>query len=74
MGTFGGPDEVLKPGFVFACDIQLYRVDEEIGIRTGDAVAITDTDREVLSSGLPRAVAGVEGLMREEGMLRGIKG
>ena len=36
MGTFAGPDEVLQPGFVFACDIQLFRLDEQIGIRIED--------------------------------------
>ena len=74
MGTFAGSDEVLKPGFVFACDIQLYRVDEEIGIRIEDTVAITDTGHEVLSRGLPRTVAEIEALMREEGILQTVGG
>ena len=73
MGTFAGPDEVLQPGFVFACDIQLFRIDEQIGIRIEDTVAITDTGHEVLSRGLPRTVAEIEALMREEGILETIK-
>ena len=73
MGTFAGPDEVLQPGFVFACDIQLFRIDEEIGIRIEDTVAITDTGSEVLSRGLPRTVAEIEALMQEEGILQGIE-
>lgn len=73
MGTFAGPDEVLKPGFVFACDIQIYRVDEEIGVRIEDTVAITETGSEVLSSGLPRTVAEIEALMKEEGILQKIR-
>lgn len=73
MGTFAGPDEVLQPGFVFACDIQLFRIDEEIGIRIEDTVAITDSGREVLSTGAPRTVAEIEALMKEEGILQAIR-
>ncbi|MCK7478385.1 MAG: aminopeptidase P family protein [Candidatus Moduliflexus flocculans] len=40
-GPFAGPDEVLAPGMVFACDIQLFRLEEEIGIRIEDTVAVT---------------------------------
>jgi Xaa-Pro aminopeptidase len=73
MGTFAGPDEVLQPGFVFACDIQLFRLDEEIGIRIEDTVAITATGRDVLSAGAPRTVAEIEALMKEEGILQAIR-
>lgn len=73
MGTFAGPDEVLKPGFVFACDIQIYRVNEQIGVRIEDTVAITETGREVLSEGAPRTVADIEALMKEPGILQGIR-
>lgn len=73
MGTFAGADEVLKPGFVFACDIQLFRRDEEIGIRIEDTVAITDSGHEVLSLGVPRTVADIEALMKKDGILQIIK-
>jgi len=73
MGTFAGPDEVLQPGFVFACDIQLFRRDEQIGIRIEDTVAITDTGHEVLSLGVPRTVAEIEALMKQDGILQIIK-
>ena len=56
-GTFAGPDEVLAPGFVFACDIQLFRLEEEIGIRIEDTIAVTETGYENLSLGVPRTVA-----------------
>lgn len=72
-GTFGGADEVLQPGFVFACDIQLFRYDEQIGIRIEDTVAITDTGYEVLSAGLPRTVAEIEALMKKDGILQILK-
>ena len=73
MGTFAGPDEVLQPGFVFACDIQLFRRDEQIGIRIEDTVAITDTGHEVLSLGVPRTVAEIEALMKKDGILQILK-
>ncbi len=73
MGAFAGADEVLAPGFVFACDIQLFRLDEQIGIRIEDTVAITDTGHEVLSLGLPRTVADIEALMKQDGILQLLK-
>jgi Xaa-Pro aminopeptidase len=73
MGTFAGPDEVLQPGFVFACDIQLFRLDERIGIRIEDTVAITATGHEVLSLGVPRTVAEIEALMKRDGILQILK-
>ena len=73
MGAFAGADEVLKPGFVFACDIQLFRLDEQIGIRIEDTVAITDSGHEVLSLGVPRTVAEIEALMKKDGVLQLLK-
>ena len=74
MGTFAGPDEVLAPGFVFACDIQLFSLDEEIGIRIEDTIAITEAGHENLSPGLPRTVAEIEALMKTGGMLQVLEG
>jgi Xaa-Pro aminopeptidase len=73
VGRFAGPDEVLTPGFVFACDIQLFRLDEEIGIRIEDTVAITESGCENLSLGVPRTIAEIEALMREDGILQTIR-
>ena len=73
MGTFAGPDEVLMPGFVFACDIQLFRLDEEIGIRIEDTVAVTENGCERLSLGVPRTVAEIEALMKEDGILQTLR-
>lgn len=69
-GTFAGPDEVLIAGYVFACDIQLFRLDEEIGIRIEDTVAITETGCENLSAGVPRTVAEIEALKTSDGLLQ----
>lgn len=74
MGTFAGPDEVLAPGFVFACDIQLFSLDEEIGIRIEDTIAITPAGYENLSAGVPRTVAEIEALMKKEGVLQILAG
>jgi Xaa-Pro aminopeptidase len=73
-GRFAGPDEILAPGFVFACDIQLFRVDEGIGIRIEDTVAVTESGCECLSRGVPRTVAEIEALMRTEGILQALRG
>ena len=73
MGTFAGPDEVLAPGFVFACDIQLFSLEEEIGIRIEDTIAITETGYENLSLGVPRTVAQIEALMKIPGVLQILK-
>jgi len=64
MGTFAGPDEVLQPGFVFACDINIPYADEEMGIRIEDTVVITDDGHENLSTGLPRSIEEIESFMK----------
>lgn len=74
MGSFAGPDEVLAPGFVFACDIQLFSLEEEIGIRIEDTIAITDTGYENLSPGLPRTVDEIEALQKKDGILQVLNG
>jgi len=70
MGSFAGPDEALRPGLVFACDIQLFRLDEQIGIRNEGTVAIIEQGHEVLSFGVPRTVADIETLMNRDGILQ----
>lgn len=65
MGTFLGSDEVLKEGFVFACDINMIYADIEIGIRLEDTVLITKDGCELLSAGLPRTVNEVENTMKK---------
>jgi Xaa-Pro aminopeptidase len=73
LGTFEGADEVLKPGFVFACDIQLFRLKEKIGIRIEDTIAITENGYENLSKGLPRTVEEIEALKKGKGPLQILK-
>jgi Xaa-Pro aminopeptidase len=64
MGSFDGPEEVLKPGFVFACDINFPFPDEKMGIRLEDVVVITETGCENLSHGVPRTIKEVEATIR----------
>ncbi|NQU49626.1 MAG: aminopeptidase P family protein [Planctomycetes bacterium] len=73
MASMNGPDEVLKPGFVFACDINMPQ-DEDFGVRIEDTVVITEDGCEVLSAGLPRTVAAIENLMKATGLLQAMDG
>jgi Xaa-Pro aminopeptidase len=68
MGTFDGPEEVLKPGFVFACDMNFPFPEEEMGIRLEDVVVITETGCENLSKGVPRTIKEVESTIKEIGI------
>ncbi|MFC2167032.1 aminopeptidase P N-terminal domain-containing protein [Acidobacteriota bacterium] len=66
MGTFAGPDEILQPGFVFACDINMPYADQEMGIRIEDTVVITKDGYENLSQGLPRSLKEIEAFMKKK--------
>jgi len=70
---FKGPDEVLKPGFVFACDIGISYPEKKIGIRLEDTVAITEHGFENLSAGIPREVEDIEAFMKKKGVLQILK-
>jgi len=65
MGTFAGTDEVLQPGFVFACDI-MTRADSITSVRIEDTMVITENGCEVLSAGLPRTVKEIEEWMGKQ--------
>ena len=66
MGTFAGQNEVLQPGFVFACDINMPYADQEMGIRIEDTVVITEDGYENLSHGLPRSLKEIETFMKKK--------
>jgi Xaa-Pro aminopeptidase len=70
MGSMTGPEEVLQPGFVFACDIQIPKPEEKMGIRVEDTVVITENGCEVLSSDLPRTIEEIEALMKTDGVIQ----
>jgi len=65
MGTFAGTDEVLQPGFVFACDI-MTRADSVTSVRIEDTIVITEDGCEVLSAGVPRTVREIEEWMGKQ--------
>ncbi|MFQ6037284.1 MAG: aminopeptidase P N-terminal domain-containing protein [Candidatus Aminicenantales bacterium] len=69
MGTPLGPDEILKPGFVFACDINFPLPEEKMGIRLEDTVLITQNGCEILSRGVPRTIEEVEAAMKRPGII-----
>jgi Xaa-Pro aminopeptidase len=73
MGHFDGPDEVLKPGFVFACDINFPFPEENMGIRLEDVVVITETGCENLSERVPRTLAEIEAAMKDVGIIEILK-
>ncbi|MGB9864149.1 MAG: aminopeptidase P N-terminal domain-containing protein [Candidatus Saccharicenans sp.] len=73
QATFSGPDEVLKPGYVFSCDIQVMHPDEEIGVRLEDNIVITESGYLNLGEGLPRTVEEIEELMKKEGIIQVLK-
>jgi Xaa-Pro aminopeptidase len=65
-GPHSGP---LKPGMVFTIEPALRVPEEKIYVRLEDLVVITDKGRDVLSDFVPRDIAGVEKVMKEEGLL-----
>jgi Xaa-Pro aminopeptidase len=65
QASFAGPDEVLTPGYVFACDINLPYPEDEMGVRLEDTVLITGNGSENFSDGLPRTVAEIEARMKK---------
>ena len=71
-GDVTGPEEDLRPGFVFACDINMPQ-SETMGLRIEDTVVITEDGYENLSAGLPRTVEEIEGLMLEKGLLQKVR-
>ena len=73
MPAVEGPDAPLKPGYVFACDINVPYAEEELGIRIEDTVVITEDGCEILSAGLPRSIEEIEKFMREDGIIQGLK-
>lgn len=60
------PDQELKPGMVFACDLMAIFPDEDLGVRVENTVLITETGCEVLNPGIPREIDEIEALMSNE--------
>jgi len=73
QATFSGPNEVLKPGYVFSCDIQVIHPEEQIGIRLEDNIVITENGYINLGEGLPRTIEEIEELMKKDGVIQVLK-
>ena len=67
VGHDSGP---LRPGMVFTIEPQLRIPEEKIYIRLEDMIVITDKGADILTDSLPMDIAGIEKLMREEGILQ----
>lgn len=61
---------ILRPGMVFVIEPQFRVPEEEIYIRLEDMIVIREHGAEVISDWVPRDIAGIEALMREEGLLQ----
>ena len=66
VGPHTGP---LKPGMVFTIEPALRVPEEKIYVRLEDLIVITDKGRDVLSDFVPRDIASIEKIMKEEGLL-----
>jgi Xaa-Pro aminopeptidase len=67
VGQDCGP---LRPGMVFTIEPALRVPEEKINIRLEDVIVIGEGKAEILTTFVPMDIAGIEALMREEGMLQ----
>jgi Xaa-Pro aminopeptidase len=65
-GPRSGP---LKPGMVFTIEPALRVPEEKIYVRLEDLIVITEKGRDVVSDFVPRDMASIEKVMKEEGLL-----
>lgn len=67
VGAYTGP---LRPGMVFTIEPALTVPEERIYVRLEDLIIVTETGAEVVSDFVPMDIAGIEAVMREEGLLQ----
>jgi Xaa-Pro aminopeptidase len=65
-GPHAGP---LKPGMVFTIEPALRVPEEKIYVRLEDLIVVTGKGADVLSDFVPRDMAAIEKVMKEEGLL-----
>jgi len=65
----GDYERPLEPGMVLTIEPGIYLADESLGIRIEDDVLVTEHGHEVLSTGAPKTVEGIEALMRDASCL-----
>jgi Xaa-Pro aminopeptidase len=66
VGPHTGP---LKAGMVFTIEPALRVPEEKVYVRLEDLIVITEKGRDVLSDFVPRDMASIEKVMKEEGLL-----
>jgi Xaa-Pro aminopeptidase len=66
----GADDGPLRPGMVFTIEPELRVPEEQIYVRLEDLIVITAAGKDVVSAFVPSDIAGIERLMKEEGMLQ----
>uniref|UniRef100_UPI00404B2198 hypothetical protein n=1 Tax=Candidatus Saccharicenans sp. TaxID=2819258 RepID=UPI00404B2198 len=67
------PEVISKPGYVFACDIQVIHPNEVIGGRHEDTIIFTEKGYLNLVDGFPRTVEEIEKLMEKDGIIQVLK-
>ncbi|HEV2801264.1 MAG TPA: Xaa-Pro peptidase family protein [Pyrinomonadaceae bacterium] len=67
VGQYGEP---LRAGMVFSIEPALRVPEEKIYIRLEDVIVITDKGADIITGWLPMDIAGIEKVMREEGILQ----
>ena len=60
----------LRAGMVFTIEPALVVPEEKVYVRLEDMIVITDTGSRVISDFVPMDIAGIEKVMKEEGMLQ----
>jgi Xaa-Pro aminopeptidase len=60
----GDPEKPLEPGMVITCEPGLYIKEENLGIRIENDILITENGNEDLMEGVPREIAELETMMR----------
>lgn len=65
-----GDGAPLEPGVVIAVEPGVYLKEKNLGVRIEDTVLVTESGHEVLTSGAPREIAGIEALMAQPAVMQ----
>jgi len=65
-----GDGAPLEPGVVIAVEPGVYLKEKNLGVRIEDTVLVTESGHEVLTSGAPREIAGIEALMAQPAVVQ----
>lgn len=62
-GEPSSPDDIFRPGMVYAVEPGIYLRDQKLGIRIEDDVLITEDGVEVLTAAIPKTVEEIEAIL-----------